>query len=47
MSAFADARFCLNRRAAPDFAPNLQRLKSTRNAAGPLTSRLRYGALNG
>jgi hypothetical protein len=25
-----------NRRAAPDFTPNLERLKSTRDAAGPL-----------
>jgi hypothetical protein len=37
MSAFADLRgFAPNRRAAPDFAPNLERLKSTRDAAGPL-----------
>ena len=28
--------FAPNRRAAPDFAPNLERLKSTRDAAGPL-----------
>ena len=33
----ADLRgFAPNRRAAPDFAPNLERLKSTRDAAGPL-----------
>ncbi len=37
MSALADLRgFAPNRRAAPDFAPNLERLKSTRDAAGPL-----------
>jgi len=37
MSALADLRgFTPNRRAAPDFAPNLERLKSTRDAAGPL-----------
>ena len=30
------AVFASNRRAAPDFAPNLERLKSTRDAAGPL-----------
>ena len=37
MSALADLRgFAPNRRAAPDFAPNLARLKSTRDAAGPL-----------
>jgi len=28
--------FAPNRRAAPDFAPNPERLKSTRDAAGPL-----------
>ena len=28
--------FARNRHAAPDFAPNLERLKSTRDAAGPL-----------
>jgi hypothetical protein len=33
----ADLRgFAPNRRAASDFAPNLERLKSTRDAAGPL-----------
>jgi len=37
MSALADLRgFAPNRRAASDFAPNLERLKSTRDAAGPL-----------
>ena len=37
MSALADLRgFAPNRRAAPDFAPNLERLKLTRDAAGPL-----------
>ena len=37
MSALADLRgFAPNRLAAPDFAPNLERLKSTRDAAGPL-----------
>jgi hypothetical protein len=37
MSALTDLRgFAPNRRAAPDFAPNLERLKSTRDAAGPL-----------
>lgn len=37
MSALADLRgFAPNRRAGPDFAPNLERLKSTRDAAGPL-----------
>ena len=37
MSALADlGGFAPNRRAAPDFAPNLERLKSTRDAAGPL-----------
>ena len=37
MSALADLRgFAPNRRAAPDFAPNLERLKSTRDATGPL-----------
>ena len=37
MSALADLRgVAPNRRAAPDFAPNLERLKSTRDAAGPL-----------
>jgi len=37
MSALADLRgFAPNRRAAPDFAPNLECLKSTRDAAGPL-----------
>lgn len=37
MSALADLRgFAPNRRAAPDFASNLERLKSTREAAGPL-----------
>ena len=37
MSALADLRgFAPNRCAAPDFAPNLERLKSTRDAAGPL-----------
>ena len=37
MPALADLRgFAPNRRAAPDFAPNLERLKSTRDAAGPL-----------
>ena len=37
MSALADLRgFAPNRRAAPDFASNLERLKSTRDAAGPL-----------
>jgi hypothetical protein len=36
MSALADLRgFAPNRR-TPDFAPNLERLKSTRDAAGPL-----------
>ena len=37
MSALADLRgFAPNRRAAPDFAPNLECLKSTRDAAWPL-----------
>lgn len=37
MSALADLRgFAPNRRAAPDFEPNLERLKSTRDATGPL-----------
>jgi hypothetical protein len=37
MSALADLRgFAPNRRAAPDFAPNLERVKSRRDAAGPL-----------
>ena len=37
MSALADLRgFAPNRRAAPDFAPTLERLKSARDAAGPL-----------
>jgi len=37
MSALADLRgFAPNRRAALDFAPSLERLKSTRDAAGPL-----------
>ena len=37
MSALADLRgFAPNRLGAPDFAPNLERLKSTRDAAGPL-----------
>ena len=37
MPALADLRgVAPNRRAAPDFAPKLERLKSARDAAGPL-----------